>query len=92
MSIEDRIPELSDQHLVTLLANARRLSLSSVGRRQEEAERLVPVVQEEIARRKARAPTAAAGAAKPVRKTTARPVAKAAARPKASAKAAKPAS
>jgi hypothetical protein len=56
MSIEDRIPALSDSDLSNLLANARRLSEGDAGRRKDEAERLVPLIQAELAERKARAP------------------------------------
>lgn len=68
MGIEDRIPDLSDKDLATLLANARRLAESEQGRRKEAAVALVPLIEAELDDRRARAPVRPA----PVRKAPAR--------------------
>lgn len=68
MGIEDRIPDMSDKDLATLLANARRLAESEEGRRKEAAVALVPLIEAELDDRRARAPARPA----PVRKTPVR--------------------
>ncbi|MBU6374033.1 MAG: hypothetical protein KJS97_15010 [Alphaproteobacteria bacterium] len=85
MAIEDRIPDLSDKDLATLLANARRLADDGEGRRKDDASRLVPLIEAELDVRRARAP------ARPERKTPVRAAAprKPAARKPTKARAAK---
>jgi hypothetical protein len=66
MSIDERIPGYSDKELATLRANAARLSASGNPRQRAEAERLLPLVDAELAGRKAKAPP------KPVKKAAAK--------------------
>ena len=73
MSIDERIPGYSDKELASLRANAERLAVSGTVMQKAEAERLMPLVDAELAGRKARAP------AKVAKKATAK---KAAAKPK----------
>jgi hypothetical protein len=73
MSIDERLPGYSDKELASLADNVRRLALSGSTPQRVEAERLIPLVDAELATRKARAP---------VRKT---PVRKAAVKKKAAA-------
>jgi hypothetical protein len=76
--IEQRIPELSIEQLTNLHANAIRLAQSGTPAQQAEAERLLPIVGEEIEnRRKARAASAAEQRA---RKTEAAAIARKAAK------------
>jgi len=61
MTLAERIPDLDDDALKTLRANAHRLQAEG-GRRQEEAAMLLPLIDAELAERQARnppAPTAA---------------------------------
>ncbi len=57
MSIDERIPALSDKELSSLKDNAARLGLSGSVRQKAESERLTPLIDAELAERKARAPT-----------------------------------
>jgi hypothetical protein len=59
MSIDERIPGLSDKELATLRANAERLAVSGTVQQRTEAERLLPLVDAELLERKARAPAKA---------------------------------
>jgi hypothetical protein len=68
MAIEDRIPEMTDKELAVLHDNAKRLALSGAVKQQTDAERLTPLIEAELAARKARAPVKA----KAVRKTAAK--------------------
>ncbi|MFT3727448.1 MAG: hypothetical protein QM759_06480 [Terricaulis sp.] len=56
MSIDERIPGYSDKELATLRANAERLLTSGTAPQRAEAERLLPLVDAELATRKAKAP------------------------------------
>jgi hypothetical protein len=50
MSLQDRLPELSDTELQNLNSNALRIS-QSAGMKQAAAEELLPALKEELARR-----------------------------------------
>jgi hypothetical protein len=58
MSIADLIPQMDDKALVTLRANAARLGGGQEGPRQKEAELLIPLIDAEVAARKAAKPKA----------------------------------
>ncbi len=60
MSIEDRIPSLSDKELASLQENAMRLALSGSIKQKADCERVLPLIDAELAERKARAPAPAA--------------------------------
>ncbi len=66
MSIDERLPGYSDKELASLADNVRRLATTGSTPQRVEAERLIPLVDAELATRKARAP---------VRKTPVRKVA-----------------
>ena len=66
MAIDERITEFSDKELTALHDNIVRLAQSGSVKQQTEAQRLMPLVDAELAARKARAP------AKPARKTAAK--------------------
>ena len=60
MTIEDRIPEMTDKELENLLANAERISKTPASKKQAEAERLFPIIAEALVeRRKTRVTEAA---------------------------------
>lgn len=71
MTIDERIPELSDKELKTLQSNAVRLEQTGIAKQKLEAARLIPLIEAELASRKAKAPpprarkTAVKKAAKP---------------------------
>lgn len=67
MVIDERIAGYSDKELARLRENATRLAQSGSVQQKAEAERLMPLVDAELAERKARAPAKAARKA-PVRK------------------------
>jgi hypothetical protein len=56
MSIDDAIPAMSDKDLDALHANAQRLITSGEGRRQMEANRVMPLIEGELDKRRANAP------------------------------------
>jgi hypothetical protein len=60
MSIEDRIPSLTDKELASLQENATRLALSGSAKQKADCERVLPLIDAELAERKARAPAPAA--------------------------------
>jgi hypothetical protein len=60
MAIDERITSFSDKELATLHENVRRLADSGSVRQRAEAERLMPLVDAELAQREARAPKRAA--------------------------------
>jgi hypothetical protein len=60
VSIEDRIPSLTDKELASLQENAARLALSGSAKQKADCERVLPLIDAELAERKARAPTPAA--------------------------------
>lgn len=64
MSIDERIAGYSDKELAILRENAERLALSGSAKQKAEAERLMPLVDAELAERKARAPVRKAPARK----------------------------
>ncbi len=56
MSITDMIPNLDDAALLNLRVNATRLEATGVGARQQEAAMLLPLIDAELATRKANGP------------------------------------
>ena len=52
MSLDARIPEMSEKELENLQANAERLMKSGSAKQQAEAERLLPMIAEAMAARK----------------------------------------
>ena len=60
MSIEDRIPTLTDKELASLQENAMRLAQSGSAKQKADCERVLPLIDAELAERKARAPAPAA--------------------------------
>ncbi len=52
MSLEARIPEMTEKELENLQANAERLVKSGSAKQQAEAERLLPLIAEAMANRK----------------------------------------
>lgn len=52
MSIEERIPEMSEAQLESFRANALRLSQSGTDRQRTEAERLLPQIETALVERK----------------------------------------
>lgn len=65
MAIDERIAGYSDKELASLSENVRRLAQSGSVQQRAEAERLMPLVDAELAARKARAPARKAPVAKP---------------------------
>lgn len=65
MSIDERITSFSDKELASLHDNVRRLAQSGSTAQRAEAERLMPLIDAELAERKAKAPVRKP----PVRKT-----------------------
>jgi hypothetical protein len=53
MSLEERIPEMSEKELENLQANAERIAKGAASKQQAEAERLLPIIAEAIVARKA---------------------------------------
>lgn len=53
MEIEERVPDLSDKQLESLRANAIRLASSGNPRQQEQAGRLLPLLDTEMEQRRA---------------------------------------
>jgi len=53
MSLEARIPEMSEKELENLQANAERIMKGGASKQQIEAERLLPIIAEAMAKRKA---------------------------------------
>lgn len=64
MQMMERLPNLADQELKHLLANARRLAETGTAKQQAEARALEPLIEAEIAGRK---PASAAKIRKPKR-------------------------
>jgi hypothetical protein len=60
MAIDERIAAFSDKELAALHENVRRLAGSGSAPQRAEAERLMPLVDAELAQRQARAPKRAA--------------------------------
>jgi len=54
--LEDRVPQMSDDELRVLHANATRLVESGPARQKMAAEKLLPILDVELAERRARAP------------------------------------
>lgn len=72
MAIDERIAGYSDRELASLHDNVQRLAQTGSTPQRAEAERLMPLIDAELAARKARAP---------VRKTPAAPKARKASKP-----------
>lgn len=66
MPIDDRIPELTNAELATLLSNVERLAGSGTLTQRTEAERVLPLVRAELESRRASAPAKKVAAAKKV--------------------------
>lgn len=64
MAIDERIAGYSDKELASLHNNVLRLAQSGTVQQRAEAERLMPLVDAELATRKARAPARKAAAPK----------------------------
>jgi hypothetical protein len=60
MTIDERIPALTDKELAQLQGNAVRLSQSGTAKQKADADRLMPLIDAELAGRRARAPAKAA--------------------------------
>ena len=58
MSIADLIPQMDDKALISLRVNALRIGAGAEGPRQKEAEELIPMIDAEVALRKAAKPKA----------------------------------
>ena len=56
MDIAERLPSLTDQQLAIMRANAERLAEGGTNKQQAESARLLPLIDAEMADRKARAP------------------------------------
>jgi hypothetical protein len=56
VTIDERIPELSDKELKTLQSNAVRLEQTGIAKQKLEAARIIPLIDAELASRKAKAP------------------------------------
>ncbi len=56
MTIDEKLPSLTDKELTTLRSNAQRLGASGTPKQQAEASRLLPLISAELDGRKARAP------------------------------------
>jgi hypothetical protein len=56
MAIDERIPGYSDKELGSLQDNVQRLAQTGSTAQRAEAERLMPLIDAELAARKARAP------------------------------------
>lgn len=52
MSIEDRIPQLTDKELENLHDNAERIAKGSASKQQAEASRLLPIIADALVERK----------------------------------------
>jgi nucleoid-associated protein YgaU len=63
MAIADMIPDLNDQELANLRANACRLELAGTPRQKAQAAELTPLIEAELAVRIARKPPKAKRAA-----------------------------
>jgi hypothetical protein len=71
MAIDERIAGYSDKELASLHSNVQRLAASGTVQQKTEAERLLPLVDAELASRKASAPTPAKRKVAAKKKTTA---------------------
>ena len=60
MSIEDRIPQLTDKELENLHDNAERISKGAASKQQTEAARLLPIIADALVERKKTRATEAA--------------------------------
>lgn len=72
MSLIEKIPDMSDQEVVNLLANARRLSTSGSDKQKADAQELLPVLEETAAQRQAAKVEAAAAKRAALRKPKAK--------------------
>lgn len=75
MTLLEKLPDMADDALGTLGANAERLAASGTPKRQKEAQAMLPAIQAEIAARReqkaAKAPRRPTGGRKPAKTTTA---------------------
>jgi superfamily II DNA or RNA helicase len=53
MDMAERLPSLTSEDLASLRSNAERLGLTGTPRQQEEADRLLPLIDAEVKGRKA---------------------------------------
>jgi hypothetical protein len=60
MNIAEKLPSLTDKDLASLRSNAERLGQAGTPKQQEEAARLLPLIEAELGGRKARAPVSIA--------------------------------
>lgn len=58
MEMIERLPTMPDPELKVLLANARRLGDSGAAKQQDAANALIPLIEAEMADRKAKTPAA----------------------------------
>ncbi len=58
MDMAERLPAMTDTDLKSLLVNARRLGDSGAAKQQDAANALVPLIEAEMADRKAKLPVA----------------------------------
>jgi hypothetical protein len=78
MTLVEKIPQMTDEALTNLLANARRLEVDGSPKQQEQATQLLPALEEAHAARKAvKAEAAAAKRAAPRKPRAAKVVAEA---------------
>lgn len=56
MALADQIPTMDDAGLANLKVNALRLQASGAAKQQEQAQAILPVIEEELARRLALKP------------------------------------
>ena len=56
MTIADKLPDMADKDLATLRTNAVRWQDGAVAKQQEAAAELLPLIDAELADRKAKAP------------------------------------
>ncbi|OQW55820.1 MAG: hypothetical protein A4S17_05800 [Proteobacteria bacterium HN_bin10] len=68
MPIDERIAGYSDKELASLHDNVRRLAQAGTALQRAEAERLMPLIDAELAERKARAPARKAPAPRAAKK------------------------
>lgn len=73
MAIDERIAGYSDKELASLNENVKRLAQSGSTPQRVEAERLMPLIDAELAERKARAPVRKTAVSKAKAKAPAKP-------------------
>ena len=73
MAIADKIPSLSNLELANLRDNARRLSETGTAQQKAAADELAPLIEAQLAERKARAPAKTKAARTPARPAKPKP-------------------